>query len=160
MTALSPETALAILASHGADPARWPAQDRAALLALVADNAAVAAALADAQALDAMLADWAATPVPLAGIDAAAITALPQQRPAGRHQVPGWRPALIAASLALVVAVGGWIGFAGQYDGQRRGQPQTEIAAAPPSSAGVAAGEADLAFAYVFSPTAAEEDLI
>ena len=156
MTALSPETALAILASHGADPARWPAQDRAALLALAGSDAAVAAALADARALDAMLASWAAAPVPPARIDTAAITGLPQLRPVQAGPVRGWRPALLAASLALVVAVGGWIGFAGQYDRQAA----TEIATAPPSSAGVVAGEADLAFAYVFTPTAAEEDVI
>jgi hypothetical protein len=157
VTALSSETAIDILASFGADPARWPAQDRAAMLALAASDAAVAAALADAQGLDALLAGWAAAPVPLAGIDAAAITALPQQRPASpASPVSAWRPALMAASVALVAAVGGWFGIAGQYVAP----PQTEIAAAPPSSAGAAAGEADLAFAYVFSPTAAEEDLI
>jgi hypothetical protein len=156
VTALSPETALAILASHGADPARWPVQDRAALLALAGRDATVAAALADARAMDAVLAGWAAAPVPPARIDTAAITALPQQRPVPPGPVRAWRPALLAASLALVVAVGGWIGFAGQYGGQ----VATEIATATPSSAGVAAAEADLAFAYVFTPTAAEEDVI
>ncbi|WP_439545979.1 hypothetical protein [Sandarakinorhabdus sp.] len=156
MTALTPETASAILASHGADPVRWPAEHRAALLALAASDAAVAAALVEAQRLDAMLADWAAAPAPLAGIDAAAIAALPQQRPAPPQRATGWRPALLAASLALVVAVGGWLGFADQFTAQ----PQTRIVIAAPPSAGVVAGEADLVFAYVFTPTAAEEDLI
>jgi hypothetical protein len=141
------------LASHGADPARWPAEDRAALLALAGRDPAVAAALAEARELDLLLNDWAAAPAPLAGIDAGAITALPQQRPA---VAPRWRPALLAASLALVVAVGGWLGT----DVQRTARTQTEIAAAAPPSAAAAAGEADLAFAYVFTPTAAEEDVI
>lgn len=153
MTALSPETACAILASHGADPARWPAGDRAALLALAASDATVAAALTEAQALDAMLDDWAAAPAPLASIDTARIVARPQQRP---EQPMTWRPALLAASLALVIAVGGWLGVSGQYSGPS----ETRIAAVAPPSAAVAAGEADLAFAYVFTPTAAEEDLI
>lgn len=154
MTALAPETACAILASHGADPARWPAENRAALLALAASDAMVAAALAEARALDALLGDWASAPVPIKGVDAAAITALPQQGPARR--ATGWRPAAMAASLALVMAVGGWLGMADQFTAQ----PQTEIASAALPSAAAEAGDADLAFAYVFTPTAAEEDLI
>lgn len=157
MTALSPETACAILASHGADPARWPAEDRAALLALAGRDATVAAALAEAQALDALLDDWAATPAALAGIDVSAITAVPQQP---RARTDRWRPALLAASLALVVAVGGWLGAGNQLAGPRAAQNPMEIASAVPPSAAAAAGEADLAFAFVFTPTAAEEDVI
>ncbi len=150
--ALSSETALEIIASHGADPARWPADVRGALLDMV-DDAAVAAALADARALDALLADWADAPAEGA-IDVAAITALPQQGMAPRRAA-GWRPALLAASLALVVAVGGWLGLSGSMNvaGGAR------VAAVSPS-AEPAVGEADVAFAYVFTPTAAEEDLI
>lgn len=151
--ALSPETALEIIASHGADPARWPADVRGRLLALATDDAVVAAALAEARALDAMLGDWAG--VPAEGlIDVAAITALPQQGTAPRRAA-GWRPALLAASLALVVAVGGWLGLSGPMNvaGGAR------VAAVSPS-AETAVGEADVAFAYVFTPTAAEEDLI
>lgn len=157
MTALSPETACAILASHGADPARWPAGDRAALLALAGRDASVAAALAEARALDAMLNGWAAAPAPLAGIDTAAITARPQLH---RQPAPAWRPALLAASLALVVAVGGWLGVASPLGSQRAAPLQSEYASAAPPSAAAGAGEADLAFAYVFTPTAAEEDVI
>ncbi|WP_353218222.1 hypothetical protein, partial [Sandarakinorhabdus sp.] len=73
MTALSSQTACAILASHGADPARWPAADRSALLLLAGSDPAVAAALAEAQAMDAMLAGWANAPaaLPLGAIDTA-----------------------------------------------------------------------------------------
>lgn len=164
---LSPETACAILASHGADPARWPAEQRAALLALAGDDPVVAAALADARALDALLNEWAATPAPLAGIDAAAIVARPQLpapqaaglRPSGSAGLrssgsAGLRRGLVAASVAIVAAIGGWLGV------QPAGPSSTEIATAAPPSAAAAAGEADLAFAFVFTPTAAEEDLI
>ena len=151
--ALSPETALDIIASHGADPARWPADARAALLALAAQDDRVAAALAQAQALDAALADWAAAPAAGVAVDVAAILGLPQEREVPRRPVAARRPALMAASLALVVAVGGWLGFSDQF-----ASPPAQIAAVSPS-AETGTGEAD-AFALVFTPTAAEEDLI
>lgn len=156
---IGPAEACDLIAAHGSDPARWPADQRAALLALAAADARVAAALADARALDAALDGWAddhlVVPAPL---DLAAITRLAQQAP----PVPGrmatgarWRPALLAASLALVLAVGGWLGLSPQPD-----QP-VQMAAAPSLSAGVGDGNgSDPAFAYVFSPTATEEDLI
>ncbi len=152
---LSTETALAILASHGADPARWPAGSQAALLALAGHDAGVAAALADAQATDAALADWLARPLPALMVDAAAITALPQERPQSATPVR-WRPALLAASLTLVVAVGGWLGVESWFGGTSA----PVVASASPPSAGAELAEADAAFAYVFTPTAAEEELI
>ncbi|OYZ13790.1 MAG: hypothetical protein B7Y35_08025 [Sphingomonadales bacterium 28-64-96] len=103
--------------------------------------------------LDALLAQWAAAPVAGAAVDVAAILALPQEGAAPRRTGAVWRPALMAASLALVVAVGGWIGLS-----ERFASPPTQIAAASPS-AEAGAGEAE-AFALVFTPTAAEEDLI
>ncbi len=159
MTTLSTETALAILASHGADPARWPADSQAALLALAGRDAGVAAALADAQATDVVLADWLARPLPALMVDAAAITALPQLRPQDRPQLATaarWRPALLAASLTLVVAVGGWLGVEDWFGGNAA----PVVASASPPSAGAELAEADAAFAYVFTPTAAEEELI
>ncbi|OYQ24714.1 hypothetical protein CHU93_15245 [Sandarakinorhabdus cyanobacteriorum] len=158
MTALSTQTALDIIASHGADPARWPADQRAALLALAASDAAVAAALADARAIDAALTDWLNAPLPAMAVDVAAITAQPQQMPQQMPHAPAtrrWMPAAVAASLALVVAVGGWLGLQPQS-----GNGAPTIAAATPPSAGVEQAEADAAFAYVFTPTAAEEELI
>ena len=152
--ALPPEIALEILASHGADPARWPADVRPGLLALAAQDSGVAAALAQARALDAALADWAAMPAPDTSIDVNAILKLPQEGVAG-HKGSGWRPALIAASAALVLAVGGWLGWSRQMPATTAPQ----IAAVSPS-AGASAGETDDGFAYVFTPTAAEEDLI
>ena len=152
MTTLSTETALDILASHGADPARWPAEHRAALLALAGRDAAVAAALGEARAVDAALADWLARPLPALAVDVAAIAALPQARP----QPARWRPALLAASVTLVVAVGGWLGVESWFGGTAA----PVVASAPPPPAGAELAEADAAFAYVFTPTAAEEELI
>jgi hypothetical protein len=164
VTTLSTQTALDILASHGADPARWPAGTRAALLALAGSDAAVGAGLAEARALDAALGDWLAAPLPAMAVDVAAITALPQTLPEMAPQIEplravagrGWRPALLAASLALVVMVGGWLGAGARFGGDAT----VNIAAAPPPSAGAELAEADAAFAYVFTPTAVEEELI
>lgn len=103
--------------------------------------------------LDALLGQWAAAPMEGASVDVAAILAQPQLRDAPRRAAPAWRPALMAASLALVVAVGGWIGLSDRF-----ASPPTQIAVVSPS-AEAAAGEAE-AFALVFTPTAAEEDLI
>ena len=111
------------------------------------------AALPPETDLDALLAQWAAAPVAGASVDVAAILAQPQERDAPRRAVAAWRPALMAASLALVVAVGGWIGLSDRF-----APPPAQIAAASPSVE-AAAGEAE-AFALVFTPTAAEEDLI
>ena len=58
------------------------------------------------------------------------------------------------------LAVGGWLGVGNQLAGPRAAQTPIEIASAAPPSAAAAAGEADLAFAFVFTPTAAEEDVI
>jgi hypothetical protein len=154
VTTLSPETALDILASHGADPARWPAGSRDALLALAGSDAGVAAALAGAQAVDGTIAEWLDRPVPALAVDVAAITVLPQTSP---QAAPArWRPALLAASLALVVAVSGWLGVENRFGGDAA----IVVATAPPPPAGAELAEADAAFAYVFTPTAAEEDLI
>lgn len=114
------------------------------------------AALPPETDLDALLGQWAAAPVTGASVDVAAILALKQEGPQERAVPPravAWRPALMAASLALVVAVGGWLGFSDRF-----ASPPTQIAAVSPS-AEAGAGEAE-AFAYVFTPTAAEEDLI
>lgn len=110
------------------------------------------AALPPETDLDALLAEWAAAPVAGAAVDVASILPLPQER-APPARAAGWRPALMAASLALVVAVGGWLGFSDRF-----ASPPTQIAAVSPS-AEAGAGEAE-AFALVFTPTAAEEDLI
>lgn len=67
---MTPERVQAIIASYGADDARWPAQERAAALVAVGHDAALMQSLVAARALDAALelADSAA----LADADAAA----------------------------------------------------------------------------------------
>jgi hypothetical protein len=162
VTALTPETAIAIIASHGADPARWPADAEATLLALAASDADVAAALADARALDADLAGWLAAAPPLAAVDVAAITALPQERSAPQARPAfGWRPALLAASLTMMIATAGWLAMPGGPGSQPvSGDPRSPIASARSPSAVAEADETTLVFAHVFTPTAAEEDLI
>lgn len=104
--------------------------------------------------LDALLGQWAAAPMDGAAVDVAAILVQPQLREAPRRAGAVWRPALMAASLALVVAVGGWIGLSDRF----ASTTSIEVAASPSAEAG--AGEVDAAFALVFTPTAAEEDLI
>lgn len=159
----APETALAIIASHGADPARWPPADRAAVLALSVADADVAAALADARALDAVLGEWLAVPLPdMTAVNVAAITAAAPERTTGpvRPRIAGWRPMLMAASFAAMLATGGLM----YRPGGTPAAPQTKIASVqspPPSPVpGAGVGEADLAFAFVFTPTVAEEELI
>lgn len=52
---VTPERAREIIAAYGAAPQRWPAAEREALIALVAQDAALAQLIAEAQALDALL---------------------------------------------------------------------------------------------------------
>ena len=52
---MTPERVQAIIASYGADDARWPAQERAAALVAVGHDAALMQSLVAARALDAAL---------------------------------------------------------------------------------------------------------
>lgn len=164
--------ALEIISAYGADPARWPADERAGVLAL-AGQPAVARALAEAAALDALLAGWSQD-VPAGGIDAAAIAALPQQRaatrPARRWSAAGgrWYAAggrwyaggglAIAASLALVLALPN--GRAAPGAPAMVDQPVRPVQATPSAAPAPAASSDTALFASVFTPTADEEDLI
>lgn len=167
MTSLTPETAIAIIASHGADPAVWPADVAAALLARAESDSDVAAALADARALDADLAGWLAATPALVGVDLVAITAaaqLPTEQPApAARRAAGWRPALLAASLTVMLATAGWLAMPGVPGFQPisgvPGSPSPNPSARSPSAV-TEADETALVFAQVFTPTAAEEDLI
>jgi hypothetical protein len=149
---VTPETALAIIDSHGADPARWPEADRPALLALAATDARVGAALAEARALDAMLGDWAGEVAP-ATFDLAAITRLPQEQLARpRRWLAGGALAAAAAAALIVLAP-----MAGNVS------TPAAVPSAMASNQGVGGeviGSDAEAFAEVFTPTADEEDLI
>ncbi len=169
MTDLTLEAAAAVIASHGADPARWPAADRAALLALAGSDLQVAAALADARRTDAAIADWLGAPLPaMAAIDVAAIVAAPQTafesgpQSGWTRRIAGWRPALMAASFSMMLVTAGWLALPGTValPGPDASAPETRTIASLPPSAGASAAEVDLAFAYVFTPTAFEEELI
>ncbi len=154
---MNTDRALEIIAAYGADARRWPADDRAAVLALAGDPQ-VAAALASARALDAVLADWAAAPV-MGSLDLAAITRQPQQRPVAHVARRGW---IIGGAMAAAIA--GVIALAPARD-----TTSTQIAsvsnlsnATVPSATvpGGPTGSDAEAFAYVFTPTADEDDLI
>lgn len=164
------DRALAVIAACGADPARWPDDERAGLLEL-ADHPIIAAALAEARRLDVLIDGWAMAAT-VQGIDAEAIAALPQHQPVpkpidappppqnsaggGRAWLAGGAMAAAAATL-LILAVPQRI--------DPTGLPTPRAGAETMASAGSAVtatpGEAgDAAFAAVFTPTADEEDLI
>jgi hypothetical protein len=100
-----------ILDAYGADPARWPAEERAGALRLLSDSAEAAAMRDDAQALDSLL-NQAPGLEPTPEL-MAEILARPS-RSRGRALLealwpfgPIWRPALgMAAAVVLGVAVG------------------------------------------------------
>ena len=149
---MTEDRALEIIAAYGADPARWPAEDRAAVLAL-AGKPAVAAALTDARALDALLGDWATAPVAGVPFDATRLTSpvAPRRR--------GW---IAAAALAAAAA-------AAVIFGPTRTVTPTpaapQIAMNTPQTAmpsAMVSGEdsSDAGFAYVFTPTVDEDALI
>lgn len=107
-----------LLDAHGADPARWPAQERAAALALVEAEPAARALLDEARALDVAL---DALPTPRAASDlrlrVLADAPIGRSAPAPSilsawlHRLGRWTlagPAL-AGALALGLAVGHWL---------------------------------------------------
>lgn len=151
------ETALEIIAAHGGDARRWPDADRDAVLALVVADAGVAAALAEARALDAMLERWAADVTPRS-FDAAAII-----RDAGVRDV---RPVARAgrrwfAGGALAAAVAAGLVILAPMTGDRTsGIAMQDSAVVSATADGEAAGSDAESFAYVFTPTVDEDELI
>lgn len=148
---MTPDRALEIIAACGADPCRWPADERAALAMLV-DDAAVAAALREAGDLDALLAGWAADVVPAPAIDPATLIPLPPATGLRRWIGGGVAATALAAGLALLMVL-------------PASPPATRIAVIPATTAPSAAVESlassdAAAFATVFTPTADEENLI
>jgi hypothetical protein len=148
------DRALEIIAAYGADVARWPATEAAALLALADADARVASALADARQFDALLADWAATSVS-AEIDLAAITRLPAETlvPARRWLAGGFLAAAIAAGIAFLAPV-----TPAADPGLATVSTQTAVQLA--AAEGDAFGSDADVFATVFTPTVDEDDLI
>ena len=153
---MTEDSALEIIASYGADPARWPADERADVLAL-AGRPAVAAALADARALDALLGDWATADVVAAPYDAARLT--PRAKPVAPAKRRGW---LAAGALAAAVAAAVVLTPVGKVTPQTDAphvaiaSPQTTV----PSATVASDTGSDAEFAYVFTPTVDEDALI
>lgn len=148
---------LEIIAAYGADTARWPATERDAAQALVAEDAATQAEFDAAAALDAELSAWAAVPVAVSDIDAtvaadAALARAPVQR-------RWWPTAVLGGSVAaaLVVAVAILPTPSGEQSGRPTQVAQT-TAAAPVQTAQI---EQDVQlWGSVFTLTPEEESLI
>lgn len=140
--------ALAIIAACGADPARWPADERAAVLARTAQPA-VATALREAAALDALLGDWAGVEVASTPFDAAASIPAPRMVPAPRRR--WWAAGALAAAVAAAVVLT-----------PMPAPPRVQTVSQTPVASATGTSEAgdDAAFAYVFTPTVDEDALI
>lgn len=153
---MTEDSALEIIASYGADPARWPADERADVLAL-AGRPAVAAALADARALDALLGDWATAVVVAAPFDTARLT--PRAAPVVPARRRGWLAVgAMAAAVAAAVVLTPMAAVTPQPDAPQvaMNSPQTTV----PSATVASDAGSDAEFAYVFTPTVDEDALI
>lgn len=106
-----------LLDAYGADPARWPPDERDTALALIKRSPAVRAQAERDAVFDAMLNRWRDPPVPT--IDARALTAqitgtaqrVVQQRAGRRWPVLGWPNAMGLAAAALAGFLIGWSGL-------------------------------------------------
>ncbi|QXQ05798.1 hypothetical protein KX816_16515 [Sphingosinicellaceae bacterium] len=100
----NPARAREILDSYGADSARWPGEEREAVIAALRSNPALRTQQAEAAELDAMLGEWARRDVG-AGVDAGAAAArvLQPARPWRRWAAGGGG---LAAALAAVLLIG------------------------------------------------------
>lgn len=154
------ERALDIIAAYGGDSARWPADERAAVLAM--RDGAVTAAIAEARGLDGMLDDWALGEV-AATLDFAAMTAGAQESramvrmPERKGPWPSrWLAGgALAASVAAVVVM---MGPVRNVPGTATVSTISSVQSATAKS-GAAVSDAE-AFASVFTPTVDEEELI
>lgn len=105
-----------IVDTYGADPARWPATERADAAAFLAANAAARRALRGAQRLDAALAAWTVEPAaPDAQVLTARVTARPQLRALRGGALPhgglSWPDVAGLAAAAVAGFIVGWSGL-------------------------------------------------
>lgn len=120
MTTMTIARLRTLLDAYGAAPQRWPEEERAAALALIAQSSEARAAVAAAEALDATLgayanpAENAINPLKLV----AAITAQPQQpqrsqpKPAATGRITiGWPNFAGLAAAAVAGFLVGWSGI-------------------------------------------------
>lgn len=150
------ERALQIIAAYGADAGRWPDDERAAVLALMATAPQLVAAQADARGLDGLLADWARDVVPARFDVSGMVRPLPVAR--GGLRIKRWiaggvLAAAVAAGIAIFVPM------------QPVSAPAVQMVAteSPVSSATAerdSYGSDAEVFAHVFTPTAEEDELI
>ncbi|MDM7945499.1 MAG: hypothetical protein QUV20_04135 [Oceanibaculum nanhaiense] len=111
----------ALLDAYGADPARWPAAERAAALALLAIEPAAQARLEQARQLDRVLDALPPAPAPAGDLaariravarhqraPAAPVAPIPAPIPANGNRAP-WR---FTMALAASAVIGLWLGFA------------------------------------------------
>jgi hypothetical protein len=104
-----------LVAAYGAEPARWPVEERAAARALLRDDPWARERVAGARQLDSWL-DSYAVALPAPELEERIVRALPL-RPLDRllrwllpaHAAEFWRPALAAC---LPLALGLWLGAA------------------------------------------------
>lgn len=165
------ERALEIIAAYGGDSARWPADERAAVLAM--RDGAVVTAIAEARALDAALDDWALGEV-AATFDFAGMAAGAQERPAMVVAGAQQRPAMVVAGArqgpnrwlaggALAASIAAVVVMMGPMKSGTAPMTATVSTNSPVQSAtakgGAAVSDAE-AFASVFTPTVDEEELI
>lgn len=138
------ERADEIIAAYGGDPARWPAEERAAALRLVEADAGLARVRAEASALDADMSSWSQ--------QADVVFDEPGEAHAAAARVLAARPALHpvwrwAAGTGMAVAVAAGVIFANPF-------------AAPHVHPLHSAASDAAAFAMVFTPTPDEDGSI
>ena len=140
-----PARAREILDSYGADAARWPTEEREAVMAAVHRSAGLRAHQAEAAELDAMLGEWARRDLG-AGSDAGAAAAwvLRPARPWRRWAAGGGG---IAAALVAVMLVG-----APTPEPVAKPATTTTTTVVPLTQAG--------AFSTLFTTTPDEEDVL
>ena len=147
---MTPERAMRIIDAYGARPARWPEEDREALLGLLAAEPGLAAYAHEAGALDSRL-DAAGRDMPPAWLAGRIMASAPAGgRPAWWQPVlrfgGAWQP---AGALAMSLAAGLWLGAAGLA---------SESLTSGVAGTGPVQAEDDVAYAlYGFAGTAAEE---
>ena len=116
---MTPERLRAVVESYGTSPPRWPAAEREAAAALLAESAAARALVTDAAPLDELL-DAVPAVAPTPAMRAAILSMAPRVAPRPRAgdgwraligELGGWRlgGAVLAASLVLGIVSGGWL---------------------------------------------------
>ena len=140
---MTPQRAAEILASYGANPARWPTWERGACAALIAADPALQAEQARAAVLDDALAAWARAPVATGRDDAIGRALARAGASAGRAW--GYVGGAVAASVAAALY------WSSAHPPVRNPQPAIAYDQARADSA---------LFQTVFTPTPDEEDVL